>query len=102
MGITVVPWRSTFFSNIFLFDGGNRDANFLFQQDFSTWPQRQNHFQVDADHDITVLEWPAKTFEMFYLTCTESRIYESFTFWNKFLRFHDIQFFWDAPVYDFF
>ncbi len=23
MGITVVPWRSTFFSNLFQFDGGN-------------------------------------------------------------------------------
>ncbi len=27
------------------------DAYFLFQQDFSTCPQCQNHFQV-ADHDI--------------------------------------------------
>ncbi len=24
-----------------------------------------------------------KTFEMFYFTCNESKIYESFTFWNK-------------------
>ncbi len=25
-----------------------------------------------------------KTFEVFYFTCNESKIYESFTFWNKF------------------
>ncbi len=39
---------------------------------------------------------------MFYFTCNESRIYESFTFWNKLPEkkksFHDIQIFWDAPV----
>ncbi len=47
-----------------------------------------------------------KLFEMFYFTCNESRIYESFTFLNKLQKkktyrelFHDIQFFWDAPVY---
>ncbi len=37
---------------------------------------------------------------MFYFTY-ESRIYESFTFWNKLQKkelFHDIQIFWDAPV----
>ncbi len=40
---------------------------------------------------------------MFYFTCNESRIYESFTFWNnlqsKKIIFHDIPFFLDAPVY---
>ncbi len=40
---------------------------------------------------------------MFYFTCNESRIYESFTFWNKlqeiFLLFYDILIFLDAPVY---
>ncbi len=39
---------------------------------------------------------------MFYFTCNESKIYESFTFWNKlqefFLLFHDILIYWDAPV----
>ncbi len=35
---------------------------------------------------------------MFYFTCNESRIYESFTFWNVTKLFHDIQMFWDAPV----
>ncbi len=33
------------------------DADFIFQQDFSTCPQSQNHFQVFADH--AVLDWPA-------------------------------------------
>ncbi len=41
-------------------------------------------------------------FEMFYFTCNESIIYESFTFWNKLqekkLLFHDILIYWDAPV----
>ncbi len=40
---------------------------------------------------------------MFYFTCNESKIYESFAFWNKlqefFLLFHDILIYWDAPVY---
>ncbi len=45
---------------------------------------------------------------MFYFTCNESKIYESFTFWNKLqeisylqdkLLFHDILIYWDAPVY---
>ncbi len=35
------------------------DADFIFQKDFSTCPHCQNHFQVVADHDITVLDWPA-------------------------------------------
>ncbi len=38
---------------------------------------------------------------MFYFTCNESKIYESFTFWNKFQKkelFHDIQFVLDVPV----
>ncbi len=44
-----------------------------------------------------------KTFEMFYFTCNESKIYESFTFWNKLQKklkklFHDILIYWDAPV----
>ncbi len=40
---------------------------------------------------------------MFYLTCNESRIYESFTFLNKLPKkelFHDILIFLDAPVYE--
>ncbi len=40
---------------------------------------------------------------MFYFTCNESKIYESFTFWNKLQEkmnfFHDILIYWDAPVY---
>ncbi len=40
---------------------------------------------------------------MFYFTCNESKIYESFTFWNKLqekkILFHDILIYWDAPVY---
>ncbi len=35
------------------------DADFLFQQDFNTCPQWQNHFQVVTDHDITVLDLTA-------------------------------------------
>ncbi len=38
---------------------------------------------------------------MFYFTCNESKIYESFTFWNKLQEqelFHDILIYWDAPV----
>ncbi len=39
---------------------------------------------------------------MFYFTCNQSKIYESFTFWNKLQEkmnfFHDIQFFLDVPV----
>ncbi len=39
---------------------------------------------------------------MFYFTCNESKIYESFTFWNnlqeKIYFFHDILIYWDAPV----
>ncbi len=39
---------------------------------------------------------------MFYFTCNESKIYESFTFWNKLQNkndlFYDINFFLDAPV----
>ncbi len=39
---------------------------------------------------------------MFYFTCNESKIYESFTFWNnlqeKMNFFHDILIYWDAPV----
>ncbi len=40
---------------------------------------------------------------MFYFTCNESKIYESFTFWNnlqgKNELFHDILIYWDAPVH---
>ncbi len=40
---------------------------------------------------------------MFYFTCNETKIYESFTFWNKLQEkmklFHDILIHWDAPVY---
>ncbi len=41
---------------------------------------------------------------MFYFTCNESKIYESFTFWNKLqekmtMIFHDILIYWDAPVF---
>ncbi len=40
---------------------------------------------------------------MFYFTCNESKIYESFTFWNKLQEknnfFHHILIFWDVPVY---
>ncbi len=40
---------------------------------------------------------------MFYFTCNESKIYESFTFWNKLKEknelFNNIQIFWDAPVW---
>ncbi len=46
-----------------------------------------------------------KTFEVFYFTCNESKIYESFTFWNKLQgkMFHHILFFFlDVPVYLFF
>ncbi len=39
---------------------------------------------------------------MFYFTYNESKIYESFTFWNKLQEknelFHDILIYWDAPV----
>ncbi len=38
---------------------------------------------------------------MFYFTCNESKIYESFTFWNNLqekMNFHDILIYWDAPV----
>ncbi len=37
---------------------------------------------------------------MFFFTCNASRIYESFTSWNKLPKknFHDIQFFLNAPV----
>ncbi len=39
---------------------------------------------------------------MFYFTCNASKIYESFTFWNKLQEkmnfFHDIQIYWDAAV----
>ncbi len=37
---------------------------------------------------------------MFYFTCNESKIYESFTFWNNLqekMNFHEILI-WDAPV----
>ncbi len=34
------------------------DADFLFQQDFSTCPHCQTHFKWSADYDITVLDWP--------------------------------------------
>ncbi len=40
---------------------------------------------------------------MFYFTCNESKIYESFTIWNnlqeKMNFFHDILIYWDAPVF---
>ncbi len=38
---------------------------------------------------------------MLYFTCNESKIYESFTFWNKLQEklFHDILIYWDAPVH---
>ncbi len=39
---------------------------------------------------------------MFYFTCNESKIYESFTFWNKLqekINFYDILIYWDAPVH---
>ncbi len=35
------------------------DADFLFQQDFSTCTQCQTTSKCFADHDITVLDWPA-------------------------------------------
>ncbi len=34
------------------------DADFLFQQDISTYLQCQTHFKWFADYDITVLDWP--------------------------------------------
>ncbi len=41
---------------------------------------------------------------MFYFTCNESKIYESFTFWNKLQEkinfFHHILIFWDVPVFE--
>ncbi len=40
---------------------------------------------------------------MFYFTCNESKLYESFTFLNKLqekMLFHDILIYWDAPVFD--
>ncbi len=41
-------------------------------------------------------------FEVFYFTCNESKIYESFTFWNKLqekINFFTIfNFFLDVPV----
>ncbi len=44
-----------------------------------------------------------KTLEMFYFTCNESKIYESFTFWNKLqekMNFFTIFiFFLDVPVF---
>ncbi len=38
---------------------------------------------------------------MFYFTCNESKIYESFTCLNKLQEtvFHNILMNWDAPVY---
>ncbi len=40
---------------------------------------------------------------MFYFTCNESKIYESFTFWNNLQEknelFHNILIHWDAPVF---
>ncbi len=40
---------------------------------------------------------------MFYFTCNDSKIYESFTFWNKLQEknelFHNIQFLLNVPVY---
>ncbi len=40
---------------------------------------------------------------MFYFTCNESKIYESFTFEIRYKKknelFHDILIYWDAPVY---
>ncbi len=41
---------------------------------------------------------------MSYFTCNESKIHESFTFWNKLQEFffHDILIYWDAPVNVFF
>ncbi len=40
---------------------------------------------------------------MFYFICNESKIYESFSFWNNLQKkkelFHDILIYWDAPVY---
>ncbi len=40
---------------------------------------------------------------MFYFTFYESKISESFTFWNNLQEknelFHDILIYWDAPVY---
>ncbi len=37
-----------------------------------------------------------KTFEMFYFTCNESKIYESLYIYIE--LFHDILIYWDAPV----
>ncbi len=43
-----------------------------------------------------------KTVEMFYFTCNDSKINESFTFWNKLQEknelFHHIQIFGFVPV----
>ncbi len=35
------------------------DADFLFQQDFSTCPHAKTTSKWFADHDITVIDWPA-------------------------------------------
>ncbi len=35
---------------------------------------------------------------MFYFTCNESKIYESFTFWNKLQEKINFLIYWDAPV----
>ncbi len=40
------------------------DADFLFQQDFSTCPQCKTTSKWFADHDITVLDWPANSPEL--------------------------------------
>ncbi len=48
------------------------DADFLFQQDFSTCPHCQTHFKWSADHDISVLDWLC-------LTWTPSGIYGIFS-----------------------
>ncbi len=40
---------------------------------------------------------------MFYFTCNESKIYESFTFWNKLqekMNFFTNILIWDAPVHN--
>ncbi len=52
---------------------------------------------VSSNHQ----NWNKKTFEVFYFTCNESKIYESFTFWNKFQNkknFHHILILLDVPV----
>ncbi len=55
----------------------NSNVNILIFWDTEFW------LSLPVSSNLIIKMKTKKTFEVFYFTCNESKIYESFTFWNK-------------------